>query len=166
MTPNETLAPAATRGNDTGDQDAVKEGETTAKIMQDCFLSFGLSMAEANKKIGAIAQHIQTESFKLFRVKDVVYSAEVTGKDMVELHAMIGGRTKQSDEYRRTKLKQTLPGMLSILHQIGTQVVYVSMPKKSASPYDALMKQYGFAKKDIPEEYGAQDMIAYVARLQ
>lgn len=146
--------------------DAVEEGKITAQIMQDCFLSFGMSRAEANKKIGAIAQHAQHDGFKLFRIQDVVYTAEVTGKDLVELHAIIGGKSKQTDEYRRTKLKDTLPGILTIMHQLGTKTVYVSMPKKDARPYDALMRQFGFAKKDIPEEYGAPDMVAYIARLQ
>lgn len=145
-----------------------EEGRISVKLMRECFKSFGLSDMEANKKIGVIASHIQNSkgSFRLIRIRDVVYTAEVTGVNQVEVHAMPGGRTKQDDKYRVKKLEQTLPNVLAVLHGIGTQVVYVTMPKKDAKPYDNLMSEFGFKKVDIPEDTGAVDMIAYIVRLQ
>jgi hypothetical protein len=95
-----------------------------------------------------------------------VYTVEVTGVNQVEIHAIPGGSSKQDDKYRVKKLEQTLPNALAVLQQLGTQVVYVTMPKKDSKPYDKIMEEFGFAKRDIPEEVGAADLIAYIARIQ
>jgi hypothetical protein len=145
-----------------------QEGRKTVKIMQDCFKSFGLSDKEANTKIGALVSHVQSSngSFTFLRIRDVVYTVEVTGVNQVEIHAIPGGSSKQDDKYRVKKLEQTLPNALAVLQQLGTQVVYVTMPKKDSKPYDKIMEEFGFAKRDIPEEVGAADLIAYIARIQ
>lgn len=145
-----------------------EEGRESAKVMRECFKSFGLSDAEANKKIGALITQVQQAkgSFLLIRVRDVVYSVSVAGVNQVEIHAMPGGRTKQDDKYRVKKLEQTLPNILAILKEMGASVIYTTMPKKEAKPYEKMMEQFGFTKIDIPEETGAVDLIAYVVRVQ
>lgn len=159
--------PHALETVDQGEQlSPEKEGAITAKIMQECFQSFGLSLRQANEKIGALMVHAKEDGFRLFRIRDVVYTCAVTGKNMVEIHAMPGGKVKQDDKYRIKKLEETLPNMLAILHEIGTQTAYVSMPKNESKPYDKIMQEFGFTKRDIPEEYNAPDMIAYIVRLQ
>lgn len=129
-------------------------------------MSFGLSKEQANQKIGMLMQHANEPGFKFFRLQDVVYTANVAGKDTVEVHAMIGGPVKQTDKYRIDRLEKTLPNLLAILHQLEIKIVYVPMPKKEAKPYDGLMKKFGFEKHDIPENYGAPDMVAFIARLR
>lgn len=145
-----------------------EEGKVSMKIMQDCFLSFGLSMKEANEKIAALVVKMQESQgrFRFFRIRDVIYTAEVTGKNQVELHAIPGGKAKQNLKYRLKKLEDTLPNILAVMDQLAVSVVYVTMPKKSAPPYDELMETLGFTKTDIPEDTGAIDQIAYIARLR
>jgi hypothetical protein len=149
-------------------QKELEEGRISAKIMQEAFKSFGMSDQEANEKIGGLINQVQTSngSFRLIRVRDVVYTVAVMGKNMVEIHAMPGGSVKQNHKYRVKKLESTLPNALAILQQLGVEVVYVTMPKKEAQPYERMMNEFGFEKVDIPEDTGAVDMIAYIVRIQ
>jgi hypothetical protein len=148
--------------------EALKEGQISAKIMREAFRSFGLSDEEANEKIGGLIHKVQASngSFQLIRIRDVVYTADVTGKNTVEIHAMPGGSIKQNHKYRVKKLEDTLPNVMSVLYQMGVEVIYVTMPKKEAQPYDKMMNEFGFEKVDIPEDTGAKDLIAYIVRIK
>lgn len=146
--------------------EAEREGRATIKLMQEGFQSFGVSIEDANKRIGMLAQKAQEDGFRLVRLRDVVYTVEVAGPSMVEVHAIPGGSTKQTVAYRIKKLEETLPNLLAIVQQLEVAVVFVPMPKAEAKPYAELMKQFGFTAKDIPEDTGAKDMVAYIARIR
>lgn len=145
-----------------------KEGRLVHKLMVQCFRSFGLSDSDISQKLAAIFEQVKSSNgaFQLIRIRDVVYTAGVTGKGQLELHALIGGQDKQDTAYRVEKLQNTLPNALATVYQFGAEVVYCPMPKKEAVPYDETMELFGFTKVDIPEEDGVKDMIVYVARLR
>lgn len=144
------------------------EGRKTIEIMRTAFTAFGLSDEETAQKINTLVQHMQQSngSFRFLRIRDVVYTIEVTGVRQVELHAMIGGQQHQSDKYRVKQLEKTLPNALAVVKELGVSVAYVSMPKKEAKPYAKMMREFGFTFKDLEDVPGAEDLIAYIVRLQ
>jgi hypothetical protein len=130
------------------------------KILEDHFSEVAKTPNEVQRMIAGVAEAVKNPGFKLIHFNDVLFTVSVFKKNMVEIHAMIGGKLDMDGKIE--ELRKELPKLLKLLPKMGVKIVYTYMEKKMAPKFDDLLEKYNFSQKEIKGPKGENLVAFYV----
>jgi prefoldin subunit 5 len=130
------------------------------QILQDHANQATKSPEEAAQMIQSIAEMVKNPSNKLVHFDNVLFMVSVFKKNMVEIHAMIGGNLTVEEKIQ--ELDKELPNLLKFLKKIEVKIAYTYMDKKAEKQFIGLLDRYKFTKEEITGPNGEELIAFYV----
>lgn len=140
---------------DASTQKVLAENKTI-RIMYESFME---QFKDENKSFAAInniAEKVKEPGCKLIPIDDVVFLVTVSASRMVEMHAMIAG--KSTDAQKAQALDAPMSKLLPMLKNFGAKLAYTYMPPEKISAYQKMLQKYKFYQK--PTEVNGKKTIA------
>lgn len=130
-------------------EDQQPSGDTNKiiEIMQDHFSEVAKTPEQVNAMINGVAEMVKKPGNKLVHFGNVLFLVSVFKKNMIEFHAMVGGKLNLKEKIK--ELDKELPDFLKLLKKIEVKIAYTYMDKKSEADFKAMLKEYKFSRKEM-----------------
>jgi ADP-heptose:LPS heptosyltransferase len=139
---------------------AASEQKAIIDIMYQSFMD---QYHDEKKAIGAIkyiGQKVQEPGCKLMHFGNTVFIVTVSGKNMVEVHAMVGGMLTEAQKAK--EIDKEMTKLIDQLKTFGTKILYTYMPPDKEAMFGEILKEYQFRKTNITGPDGKPYVAFYV----
>lgn len=142
------------------DQQPSGDVNKIIEIMQDHFSEVAETPEQVNAMINGVAEMVKKPGNKLVHFGNVLFLVSVFQKNMIEFHAMVGGKLDLKGKIK--ELAKEMPDFLKFLKKIEVKTAYTYMDKKSEPDFVGILKKYKFARKEMTAPGGKRVVAFYI----
>lgn len=132
------------------DQQQNPEAKRVLQIMQEALMDEYKDSAKTMAAINYITEQLKEPGFKLVHFGNVVFTVAVVAEQMVEVHAMVGGRVSEKEKVKA--IDKEIDKLIKMLPKLGVRLMMTVIPKDKVRVYERVFKEYKFKEKAVEKD--------------